>query len=352
MWEVNATTDSEIGFTIGKAQLGRMPNGDWVAVFGNGYESASQKAMLVIVNLANGVVSKIDTGIGSVIAPNGLATPRLVIGPNATIQSAYAGDLQGNLWKFNFAAGGNAVAYSGTPLFKASVASIPQPITVQPELIEHPNGGVMVLFGTGKIFDDGDATDVARQSLYGIWDNDGAPGVTASAIATGQLALQAQTLSLVNSHFYAVTANTIDWTTKRGWYIDLNLVSGERLTSNPQTLYEQIVFTTIIPGSSSDPCVSNGMSTTLQLDAVNGTPLNYQTLDTNGDGKVDVADANVSGRQGALSFGGTILEKGKKAIIYQASAGKQSGGAQIETTETDKIALPTVRLWRQILGKN
>lgn len=352
MWEVNASTDSEIGFTIGKAQIGRMPNGDWVAVFGNGYESASNKAMLVIVNLANGVVSKIDTGIGSVAAPNGLASPRLVIGSDATIKSAYAGDLQGNLWKFNFSSDGNSVAYSGTPLFKASYGGIVQPITVQSEIIEHPNGGVMVLFGTGKIFEDGDATDMARQSLYGIWDNVGVSGVTASAIATGQLALQAQTLSLVDSNFYAVTANPIDWATKRGWYIDLNLVSGERLTSNPQTLYEQIVFTTIIPGSSIDPCVNNGMSTTLQLDAVNGTPLNYQTLDTNGDGKVDVADTNVSGRQGALSFGGTILEKGKKAIIYQASAGKQSGVAQIETTETDKIALPTVRLWRQILGKN
>lgn len=352
MWEVNASTDSEIGYTIGKAQLGRMPNGDWVAVFGNGYESASQKAMLVIVNLANGVVSKIDTGVGNVAAPNGLATPRLVIGADATIKSAYAGDLQGNLWKFNFASGGNAVAFSGTPLFKASYAGIAQPITVQPEIIEHPNGGVMVLFGTGKIFEDGDATDIARQSLYGIWDNDGAPGITASAIVAGQLALQAQTLSLVNSNFYAVTANPIDWTSKRGWYIDLSLVSGERLTSNPQTLYEQIVFTTIIPGSSRDSCVNDGMSTTLQLDAVSGSPLNYQVLDTNGDEKVDLTDARVSGRQGALSFGGTILEKGKKAIIYQASAGTQSGAAQIGTTETDKIALPTVRLWRQIIGKN
>jgi Tfp pilus tip-associated adhesin PilY1 len=166
------------------------------------------------------------------------------------------------------------------------------------------------------------------------------------------LALQAQTLSLIDSNFYAVTANPIDWASKRGWYIDLNLVSGERLTSNPQMLYEQIVFTTIIPGSSKDPCVIDGRSTTLQLDAVSGTPLNYQVIDTNGDAKLDATDTKVSGRLGALSFGGTILEKGKKAIIYQASAGKQSGVAQIETTETDKIALPTVRLWRQILGKN
>ncbi len=350
MWEVNALSDSDIGFTIGRAQLGRMPNGNWVAVFGNGYESASNKAMLVIVDLANGAISKIDTGIGNSAAPNGLATPRLVIGIDATIKSVYAGDLQGNLWKFNFTADSAAVAYSGMPLFNASRASIVQPITVQPEIIEHPNGGVMLLFGTGKIFEDGDANDMARQSLYGVWDNDGVPAVTASAVTTGQSALQAQTLSLVNSNFYTVTANPIDWTTKRGWYIDLSLANGERVTSNPQILYEQIIFTTIIPGGSSDPCVNDGRSTTLQLDAVSGTPLNYQTIDTNGDGRVDTLDTGVSGRQGALSFGGTILERGKRAIIYQPTA--QAGAPQIDVTETDKIALPTVRLWRQILGKN
>lgn len=352
MWEVNALTDSEIGYTIGKAQVGRAPNGDWVAVFGNGVESASNRAMLIIVNLANGLISKIDTGIGSAAAPNGLATPRLVIGPDATIKSAYAGDLQGNLWKFNFTGSGTTVAYSGTPLFKASYANTAQPITVQPEIMEHPNGGVMILFGTGKIFEDTDPANIARQSLYGIWDNVGIATVTASAITTGQLALQAQTLSLVNSNFYAVTANPVDWTKKRGWYIDLNLASGERTIANPQILYEQVIFTTIIPGSASDPCVIDGKSTTLQLDAVNGTPLTYKTIDTNGDGQIDLTDASVSGRQGGLSFGGTIIEKGKKAIIYQPTSVAQFGAPQINLTETNKMALPTVRLWRQIIGKN
>ena len=352
MWEVNASNDIEIGFTIGKPQLGRAPNGDWVAVFGNGYESASKKAMLIIVNLASGLISKIDTGSGSVESPNGLATPRLVIGPNATIRSVYAGDLHGNLWKFNFTEHGNAVAYSGLPLFKASHANVGQAITVQPEIIEHPSGGVMVVLGTGKIFEDTDVDDTARQSLYGIWDNEGVVGAIPSAITAGQSALQVQTLNLVNSKFYAVTANTIDWTNKRGWYIDLNLVNGERLTSNPQLLYEQIIFTTIIPGVTNDLCVKDGKSTTLQLNAITGTPTNYQTIDTNGDGRIDIADSRVIGKQGALSFGVTILEKGKKAIIYKADASTQSDGSQIEVTETEKIDLPTIRLWRQIIGKN
>ena len=352
MWEVNASNDIDIGFTIGKPQIGRAPNGDWVAVFGNGYESASKKAMLIIVNLASGAISKIDTGIGSEAVPNGLATPRLVIGADATIKTVYAGDLLGNLWKFNFTELSNTVAYSGLPLFKALHANVSQAITVQPEIVEHPNGGVMVMFGTGKIFEDTDVEDIAKQSLYGVWDNAGVVDVIGSPIVAGQIALQAQMLSLVNSKFYAVTANSIDWTTKRGWYIDLNLANGERLTSDPQILYEQIIFTTIVPGGTNDPCINDGRSTTLQLDAITGTTLNYQTHDTNGDGKIDATDSRVVGKQGALSFGTTILEKGKKAIIYQTDAAAQFGGSQIEVTETEKIALPTIRLWRQILGKN
>jgi type IV pilus assembly protein PilY1 len=210
----------------------------------------------------------------------------------------------------------------------------------------------MILFGTGKIFEEMDSVNTARQSLYGIWDNYGVPDVVATSISNGQSALQSQSLSVVDEKFYSVTANPVNWATKRGWYIDLNRISGERLTINPEVLYEQVVFTTIIPGSTSDPCVNDGMSTTFQLNALTGAPLDYRTIDTNGDGIVDATDAIVSGRQGALTFGLTIMEKGKKAIIYQANANNSSGNPSLNITESDKIVLPTVRLWRQIIGKN
>ena len=351
MWEINSANDTDIGYTIGKAQLGRAPNGDWIAVFGNGYQSESNRAILFIVNLANGAISKIDTGIGGKYAPNGLATPRLLIGPDATILAAYAGDLHGNLWKFNFDSAGAGIAYSGVPIFKASVAQVQQPITVQPELMAHPNGGVMILFGTGKIFEDTDATDTAKQSLYGIRDNYDVPNTSASPIAAGRAALQTQRLSLSNASFYDLKAKPIDWALQRGWVIDLDVSTGERLTLDPQLLYEQVIFTTTTPYNSQDPCVRSGSSTTFQLDAINGTPLTYQTIDTNNDGVVDANDTFTVGRQGPLVFGSAILEKGKKAIIYQLSSAGQSGSTDIDLVEINKIALPTIRLWRQILGR-
>ncbi len=356
LWEVNSSNDTDIGYTIGRAQIGRLPNGNWVAIFGNGYYSNSGKAILFVVNMSTGAISKIDTGIGS---NNGLSTPRLVIGSDATIKQVYAGDLRGNLWKFDFNASGNLqVAYSGQPLFKAVRSGVEQPITVQPEIVSHPNGGAMVVFGTGKIFEDTDAANMNVQSMFGVWDNYNVSGVTPSAITSGRSALVQQTLTLNGTQFYQVSNNTINWTNKRGWYIDLDLAgsTGERVTIDPLIFYDQAVFTTIIPGTTTDPCSSDGKSTFMQLNYLTGGPLAYQTIDRNNDGVVDSGDLIggvlfVSGKQGALTFGTTILEKGKKGYVYHPCANALVC-QNPEPEETDKIKLPTVRLWRQLFGRD
>lgn len=357
LWEVNSTNDTDIGYTIGRAQVGRLPNGNWVAIFGNGYNSTSGKAVLFVVNMANGSITKVDTNVGG---GNGLGTPRLAIGADATIKQVYAGDLKGNLWKFDFSASGNLqVAYSGQPLFKAVRSSVAQPITVQPEIVAHPNGGAMVIFGTGKIFEDTDAANMNVQSMYGVWDNYGVNGVTASAITSGRSALVQQTLTLNGTEFYQVSNNTIAWASQRGWFIDLDLAgsAGERVTIDPLIFYDQAVFTTLIPGTTTDPCTSDGKSTFLQLNYLTGGPLGYQTIDRNKDGVVNNSDMIgggslfVSGKQGALTFGTTILEKGKKGYVYHPCANALVC-QNPEPEETPKINLPTVRLWRQIFGRD
>lgn len=360
LWEVNAATDSDIGYTIGRAQIGRMPNGDWVAVFGNGYDSTSGIPTLFIVKLTDGTVTKVAT---TAVAPNmgagnvkdGLSTPRLIFGPDASIKTAYAGDLSGKLWKFNFTTSGVSVAYSTQPLFTTEAG---QPITVQPEVIEHPIGGTVVLFGTGKVFDTTDQANTVTQSLYGIWDNHDTPSVTESRITTGIAALQNHPISANASGtiFYTVTpASTttpVNWATKRGWYINLDIAAslGERVSIFPQTLYDQILFTTIIPSSITDPCVFDGRSTTLQLDAVTGTNLSYRAFDTDGTGGITSSDTIKGGVQGTLTFGTTILRKGKTAFIVQPKA-IVSGSNNLDIRATAAGGVPTVRLWRQILGK-
>src|SRR5205085_1448195 len=104
----------------------------WVAIFGNGYESKSCKASLFIVNVANGVkLAEISTGVGSCTTgnQNGLGPVRIVRNASRQIIGAYAGDLQGNLWKFDLS-GASAASWrvdpNGAPLFAAGPS---KPIT-------------------------------------------------------------------------------------------------------------------------------------------------------------------------------------------------------------------------------
>ncbi|WMW79775.1 PilC/PilY family type IV pilus protein [Undibacterium cyanobacteriorum] len=356
MWEYSSTlpaVDNDMGYTIGVPQMGRLKDGTWVAVFGNGYESASGKAVLYVVNLKTGaVLFKKDTGTTS----NGLSTPKLLIGADSTIQAAYAGDLQGNLWKFDFvtASAGDPtvvnVAFSGLPLFTATNSftgsAVRQAITTQPQLYPHPNNGVLVVFGTGKIYEDADVYTTARQTLYGIWDKGSASSVVAKT------SLVEQTLSKDTSGTYYKIDNpqVVDWATKRGWFMDLKVTSGERLVTDPIIFEDQVIFTTLVPGTSSDPCITDGFSTTLQLSPLNGGPLSYKTIDTNGDGKVTADDTMYSGRQSTATMGTTIIRTGNRNLkVFQAASrdGTMIGGSDgVNSRASDPI--PTVRLWRQI----
>jgi type IV pilus assembly protein PilY1 len=161
-----------------------------VVIFGNGYNSDSGKAILYILEAEKGnLIRKIDTGIQG---DNGLSTPALIdVNLDRRVDYAYAGDLKGNLWKFDLTApipGQWGVAY-GTdvdgdgvidagggdvpmPLFQASG----QPITGRPDvMLMHsmcgPQApGYMVIFGTGRYLGNSDLKDRRQQSIFGIWD--------------------------------------------------------------------------------------------------------------------------------------------------------------------------------------
>ncbi len=352
LWEVTSTDDNDLGYTIGTPQIARMPNGDWVAILGNGYESGNKHAVLFIIRLKDGVVNKVDTGVGNATTPNGLATPKILMNTDATVKAIYAGDLQGNLWKFNVTNSGTTIAFSNTPLFKAIRSAKTQPITVQPDLIPHPKGGALVMFGTGKIFESDDGLNTDVQSIYGVWDNYNVASVTNSAITGSQTSLQKQTLT-ASGNFYTVDNKPVDYTAKRGWYMDLDttLSLGERITIDPQVYFDEVIFTSIIPAGATDTCSSDGKSTTFILRALTGGIFPYPVVDTTGDGKVDSSDALVAGKQGTLTFGTTVLKKGSKSIIYQppSSGSTDASGPKPSKMDFAQNANPAKRIWRQLL---
>jgi len=150
LWEINSATTgfSELGFNLGEASIARMANGDFAAVFGNGYNSASEQAGLYIVNIKTGALIKtITTGVGSAASSNGLSTPIVIDKDGDRIADAiYAGDLQGNMWKFDVSSSNTnqwKVAFNQgpnpKPLFVAKdAAGVIQPITAKPQVGDTP----------------------------------------------------------------------------------------------------------------------------------------------------------------------------------------------------------------------
>ena len=276
LWELSgegAGGDADLGYMLGKTEVVHLQNGAWAAIFGNGYQSSSGKAVLYVVdaftgNAISGVPSKItlDTGANGA---NGLSTPALLFNARRELVAAYAGDLQGNLWKVNFGANGaGTIAYANKPLFTAKDKAgtpAPQPIIQRPALGIHPWGGYMVMFGTGKYFDPNDQNSTQLQTAYGIWDNND------SEIAPSNVrnaSLQEQTLT-TQTGGGSLTSITVDWHNKRGWFVDLTLLSGSRAVGDPYVTDERTFYLTAFTPVAS-PCDFGGKSQLMSFDYLSG----------------------------------------------------------------------------------
>jgi type IV pilus assembly protein PilY1 len=223
LWQKSAADDGQgkpdddMGYLLGEAFALRLRNGSWAAVYGNGYQSEKQGAVLYLVDLASGrLIKKLAAGAADSVAPNGLATPAPVFNQQREASAAYAGDLQGHLWKFDLGASETQrwqVALDGRPLFVAADdGGKTQAIVQQPLLEHHAKGGAIVMFGGGNAA-DGAATQT--QSLYGIWEKMGAGPVS------DRKQLQQQTLTESEGGKWQLSSNPINWSRQRGWYIDL-----------------------------------------------------------------------------------------------------------------------------------
>ncbi|WP_354682010.1 PilC/PilY family type IV pilus protein [Cupriavidus necator] len=366
MWEIAADTETDLGYTIGTPVIGRINSGKWVAIFGNGYESSSGKAVLYIVDLANpfssGGIQKIYADPKETSASgngNGLGSPEVVYDDNLTIQAVYAGDLKGRLWKFDLS-GNNPSAWAarmgttlGAPLFTAvSASGAAQPITAAPTALinpKDPRKGFLLTFGTGRFYDATDTAATGYNSVYGVWDNNASPA-TRSNLRAQTLSAGSMTVDGVPRTVYTLSSNAVDYTTQRGWYIDL-LAQGERVVVKPKVDAERLVITTLTP--STDECVGGISSNLFDFAALTGSALPYPVLDVNGDGKVDGDDSLktsdkvlvVSGLAQQGNFGSTIFTGGGGGDHLKVASA--TTGDVITVVEKGNIARNRLS-WRQI----
>ncbi|MGH8501585.1 MAG: pilus assembly protein [Gammaproteobacteria bacterium] len=337
MWEFAPAHDT----TSGKSDLGysfsqpliAMSNVDsgtgtskkWVAIFGNGYNSTSAdgRAKLYILFIEQGQDGwqagdfvKIDTGVGGGsqigTTQNGIGGVRAIdTDGNGTVDRVYAGDLNGNLYRFNLSSSSTG-DWTSTKIFQATYGTTPQPITTRPIVVKHPTkDGYIVITATGRYFTNEDATSTAIQSMYGIWD-DGSNAVTWSQLVEQVLKNEAGTEDGFTVR--TLTNNSVNWKNTgtnrvKGWYIDFDVLKaggttvefpGERAVRNLQLRGGLLFVNTVLPRSNNS-CTAGPGGFELGFDPVTGGSGTKTIFDLNGDGKFDAND-NVGNIEGAAKI--------------------------------------------------
>jgi type IV pilus assembly protein PilY1 len=198
---------------------------------------------------------------------NAVAAPALALGADGSARFAYAGDLQGNLWRVDFS---GRPPWSAQTVFSArDERGQVQPISAAPRVVFAPGGGYLVLFGTGRLIEaaDRDPASFTPQSFYAIRDRaSGAP-----VMVRGRSELEPRVLS-ANGASYAVTGAQFDYNgaaERKGWYFDFpeSITGGERAAGSAALASGAVFIDTLAPGA--DACAAP-RARSYVLDALTG----------------------------------------------------------------------------------
>lgn len=277
LWEFS---DTNMGYSYGPPQIGKLSDGTWVVLLSSGYNNIANDdgaggdgvGRLYIVKASDGTqvtgLSPISTGVGSTATPSGLGKPAAqVVNPStdATIGAVYAGDLLGNLWRFDI---NDTLGVAGTEAFKLAAlkdgTGAGQPITTTP-IISKARGKFIVLVGTGQLLAASDSSTTMQQSFYGIiddrtvaqatYDNPGGattrgsnPDFVQQTLTQGtcpSAAILENVCELYESVFLN-SSNAVDYATKKGWFMDF-IVTGERANTDPVLVLGILGLNTAVP---------------------------------------------------------------------------------------------------------
>jgi type IV pilus assembly protein PilY1 len=397
MWEFTDRDDPDLGNVIGRPQILKFRTSapgastatfKWFAVVpsgvnnnaNDGYFSTTGKPALFLLDLGKSAsvawqegvnYYKVSLPAGSTTLPAGVVNFSATGGVAGEVQQIYLGDLQGSVWKLNFAANGTAgwdldtlsfFKTTGTtptalPFYIAKDASgVVQPITAAPALTRGPNGGVIVLVGTGKYLDSADnvvTSSTQTQAVYALLDT-GSPtadSATPESAISGRGRLKQGT---VTGSTGAVSTPVFTWgrassdtdTTQRsGWYIEFPN-RGERQVSGYGILGTKLVFGSLIPPDQfADPCGS-------------GSGYQYFVNLATGSGSRNISQVGLLGEPYVLELGDGVLglsngtgrrtRTTKGQIFLQGSEGIQvvvgdgAGGTFTNTSTIGRLS------WRQI----
>jgi len=348
MWEFTDQDDADLGFTFTEPKIMQLNDGKFYAVVTSGYNnsvasdssdtaiSSTGDAVIFLIDLETGnLAHKLSTGVGTITqngndSVNGLAE---ISGVDVNFDNKtdylYAGDLFGNLWKFDVSSS-NDSDWSVASIFEAKDdQGTVQPITakITPVFLED-RALVMLLFGTGKYLEAEDTTSAktSLQTFYGIKDLYQQSSVAVisredlleqNIVYQGDVSFYSDADSIIEE-IRITSANTYSNTAESGWFIDLKTptYASNTLYSeyNNSVTYEELGEQIVVPAAyrtsynghevvgdgrvffvsnisnDSDKCLPSSTSFLTQLDAYTGSRLDYVAVDMNGDLTVDEED--------------------------------------------------------------
>lgn len=347
-WEFDGSSAlsdvDDMGYSFGDVYIrgSNDLNHEGIVIFGNGYGSENGTAVLFVLDADGSVIKAFDTGIGDCdpdtsAQANGMSTPAPVdVNGDGGVDYIYAGDLNGNLWKFDLTSSNASewdfAFYEGgtpKPLFQAMDADgNPQPITGRPDITYHcAEHGYMVIFGTGRYLAESDISDDQQQTVYGIWDYGddidddeylGAFERGSDPLFSNSLLSKASLLEQTSQEVYVassdrtfrvLSANEAIWETEEdyagsgdledptddqpnhvGWYYDLPK-SRERVIQEVQIRTGRAIVVTNIPAISGGLCLKgSGESYLMEFDPCTGGRTGIRAFDVDGDGVIDDDD--------------------------------------------------------------
>ncbi|WP_315389089.1 PilC/PilY family type IV pilus protein [uncultured Stenotrophomonas sp.] len=306
---------NNIGFVLAKPVIVPVKVGTdikWKAIFGNGFNSANGKAVLFVVDVADGSATMIDaveTGTGVPSGTNGLGsivvidrwggTDQKVRSRDGISDTVYGTDQKGAVWKFDL----RDMAKPDRPLFTSLPSTdkgltVRQPITGGITTGTGPNGGLMLYFGTGSFSFNEDVRDNSKQTIYGVNDTDAGP--TSSTVTRANLMGRTVNTSGDSRTLTAIAGAPAN---ARGWYIDLPVSSlkdglSERVVSNPTLANGIVSLSTYAPQpSTSGGCAATGINWFFALTPLTGEgALGRATLNSPGGTGFAVGTAGLKNR--------------------------------------------------------
>ncbi|MBP6483400.1 MAG: hypothetical protein KA254_02140 [Rhodoferax sp.] len=384
MFEFTDADDPDMGNVLTQPALVKLmvpgatpanpPTYKWFIAVGSGYNNykadghasanGAQALFFLSVDKAAGTpwtegtnYYKVTVPVAQTSAVNGLVNPGFT-GTNGVTKLLYAGDLQGNMWKFDLSDGINnttiasaVLSAGGTrkPLFVATDSvGTRQPITTAPQIIEANTEGYMVVFGTGKFVEPSDTSTAGQQAIYGIWDSM-ETSASAHTVPRDKLYQRSSTLSGAS-----VTLGTgtfvygMDNGQYRGWYFNLPQTR-ERVSVESALGVGAVIFAAAIPEGT---CSGDGSGRKYCVNPVTGMNVCFgdatSTLGIPSGPKIfqiELSDSSYSARSPSGRRTVTIEQQ----AVSSSTRITDAGNALVAGQKLVQITIPAGRLnWREL----